>query len=39
MRERAGEIGARFELRSLPGRGTRVQVTLPLSPLMLRRAG
>jgi signal transduction histidine kinase len=39
MRERAGEIGARFELRSLPGRGTQVQVTLPLSPLMLRRAG
>jgi signal transduction histidine kinase len=33
MQERAREIGARFEVRSLPGRGTRVQVSLPLPPL------
>ena len=33
MRERAREIGARFQLRSLPGRGTRVEVSLPLPPL------
>jgi signal transduction histidine kinase len=39
MRERAQEIGARFELRSLPGRGTRVLVKLPLPPLTLRRTG
>ena len=39
MRERAGEIGARFELRSLPGRGTEVVVKLPLPPLTLRRTG
>jgi signal transduction histidine kinase len=39
MRERAREIGARLVLRSLPGRGTQVQVSLPLAPLTLRSTG
>ena len=30
MRERANEIGGKFELRSQPGRGTRVVVKVPL---------
>ncbi len=31
MRERAGEIGARLSVDSLPGRGTKVSISLPLS--------
>jgi signal transduction histidine kinase len=38
MRERADEIGGRLEIRSLPGRGTQVEVTVGLSPLTVRRA-
>jgi signal transduction histidine kinase len=38
MRERAEEIGAHLELRSAPGRGTEVEVTLP-GALSLRRTG
>jgi two-component system, NarL family, sensor kinase len=30
MRERAEEIGGRFELRATPGEGTSVRITLPL---------
>jgi DNA-binding NarL/FixJ family response regulator len=32
MAERAGQIGARLDIRSAPGRGTQVKVTLPLAP-------
>jgi PAS domain S-box-containing protein len=31
MRERAKEIGGKFTLKSKPGRGTRVELTVPLS--------
>jgi signal transduction histidine kinase len=30
MRERANEIGARFQLASQPGQGTTISVVLPL---------
>jgi signal transduction histidine kinase len=33
MRERADAIGGQLAVRSAPGRGTRVAVTVPLSPL------
>jgi signal transduction histidine kinase len=39
MRERAQEIGARLEVNSAVGRGTLVQVTVPLQPIWLRPAG
>ena len=32
MAERAGQIGARLDIRSAPGQGTQVKVTLPLAP-------
>jgi signal transduction histidine kinase len=32
MRERADEIGGKFELDSQPGKGTRVTVTVPWPP-------
>jgi signal transduction histidine kinase len=32
MRERAKEIGGKFTLNSKPGKGTRVEVTVPLRP-------
>ena len=32
MRERAKEIGGKFELKSQPGKGTRVAVKIPRSP-------
>jgi signal transduction histidine kinase len=32
MRERAQSIGARFEVHSAPGKGTRVTIHLPLTP-------
>ena len=32
MRERASEIGANFDLRSQPGKGTRVAVRMPVPP-------
>lgn len=32
MRERASEIGANFDLRSQPGKGTRVAVRMPIPP-------
>jgi signal transduction histidine kinase len=32
MQERAEEIGGSFKLESMPGHGTRVSVTVPLSP-------
>ncbi len=37
MRERAKEIGAKFELKSKPGKGTRVEVAIPRSARGLRR--
>jgi len=39
MRERSEEIGARLEVRSALGRGTDVEVTLPLRPLAAQRTG
>jgi PAS domain S-box-containing protein len=36
MRERAEEIGGKFELVSQPGKGTRVTVTVPRLPTALR---
>ena len=32
MRERAHHMGGRFQLHSKAGRGTRIEVTLPLEP-------
>jgi len=32
MRERAREIGGKFVVKSKPGKGTRVEVTVPFSP-------
>ena len=37
MRERAKEIGGRFTLNSKPGKGTRIEVTIPL--LLTRPSG
>jgi signal transduction histidine kinase len=39
MRERAAEMGATLDVRSSVGRGTVIEVTLPLRPLTLRQAG
>jgi signal transduction histidine kinase len=39
MRERAHGMGARVDVRSSVGRGTVVEVTVPLPPLTLRQAG
>jgi len=33
MRERAKEIGGKFELKSKPGKGTRVAVKIPRPPM------
>src|SRR6185436_16399596 len=38
MRERAAEMGAALDVRSTPGRGTVIEVTLTLPPLTLRQA-
>jgi signal transduction histidine kinase len=38
MRERADAMGAHLDLRSVPGRGTRVEITVPLEPLAHRLA-
>jgi len=32
MRERAALLGGRIDIASAPGEGTRVHVTIPLSP-------
>jgi len=39
MRERALEIGGRVEVRSAPGRGTEVDVWVPIEPMNLSQAG
>jgi signal transduction histidine kinase len=39
MRERAAEMGATLDVRSSAGRGTVIEVTVPLPPLSLRQAG
>jgi len=39
MRERAGEIGGRMEVRSAVGRGTEVEVHVPFEPMTLSGTG
>jgi signal transduction histidine kinase len=36
MRDRAQEVGGRFVVEAMPGGGTRVSVSLPLTPTPLR---
>jgi len=39
MRERVHMAGGRIVIRSVPGQGTRVGVTLPTAPALLRING
>jgi glucose-6-phosphate-specific signal transduction histidine kinase len=37
MRQRTSEIGGNFELTSRPGNGARIEVRVPLRPLLQHR--
>jgi signal transduction histidine kinase len=39
MKERAYVLGGRFEIHSEPGKGTRIEATVPLEPKSERAAG